>query len=88
MMIFWKLFMSKNGFLLITHLFKTSWTPSPVATHPNRLCPVVLKGQNMVYFFHFFGRDFFLSGGRKNYIVLGGSGFKTITIRSGVKNPI
>ena len=63
MTIFGKLFMSKNGFLLITLIFvrdglHLKWLPIP-----NRLFPVVLKGQNIVLGFSFFFRArFFLSG--------------------------
>ena len=37
---------------------------------------------------HFFGSDFFLSGPTFFVVNLDASGFKTVTIRSSVKNPI
>ena len=56
-------FMSKNGFLLITHLFKTSSTPSPVATPTKSTMPRRSKGsKHGVFFFIFFRARFFLSG--------------------------
>ena len=60
MAIFLNLFECQNGFLPITHLFKTSWTPSPVATPPKSTMPRRSKGsKHGVIFFHFFGPDFF-----------------------------
>ena len=44
MTIFGKVFMCKNVFLLITQLFKTSWTPSLVATHTKSGMPRRSKG--------------------------------------------
>ena len=81
-------------FLLITHVFKTSWTPSLVATPTKTGMPRRSKGSKHgvmffifsgpIFFFgpvFFFKPDFFI-------VILDVSGFKTVTIRSGVKNPI
>ena len=62
MTIFPENLMTKNSFLLITLIFfrdglHLRWLPIP-----NRLFPVVLKGQNMVLGFSFFRARFFLSG--------------------------
>ena len=62
MMIFWKLFMSQNGFLLITHHFKTSWTPSPVATPTKTGMPRRSKGSKHGVMFFIFSGPIFLSG--------------------------
>ena len=94
-----KFFACQNGFLPITHLFKTSWTPSLVATPPKSTMPRRSKGSKHGVFFSFFrGRFFFVGpdffrcyfGLGPNFfgVVLDVSGFKTVTIRSGVKNPI
>ena len=95
MTIFRIFFMSENGFLLITHLFKTSWAPSPVATPTKTGMPRRSKGsKHGVMFFIFSGPIFFgrarvfLSGPTFFIVILDVSGFKTVTIRSGVKNPI
>ena len=61
MTIFGKFVMCKNGFLLITHLFKTSWTPSPVATHTKSTMPRRSKGsKHGVRIFIFSGPIFFV----------------------------
>ena len=61
MTIFVNLVMSNNGFLLITHLFKTSWTPSPVATPPKSTMPRRSKGsKHGVIFLIFSGPIFFV----------------------------
>ena len=95
MTIFWKFVMCKNRFLLITHLFKTSWTPSPAATHTKSTMPRRSKGsKHGVRIFIFFGPDFFcrprffLSGPTFFIVILDVSEFKTVTVRSGVKRPI
>ena len=62
MTIFVEFFMCKNGFLLITHLFKTSWTPSPVATHTKSGMPRRSKGSKHDFkIFIFPGPIFFRS---------------------------
>ena len=83
-----------NGFLPITHLFKTSWTPSPVATPPKSTMPRRSKGSKhgvRIFIFSgpifFVGSDFFV-GPNFFIVILDASGFKTVTIQSGVKNPI
>ena len=50
----------QNGFLPITHLFKTSWTPSPVATPPKSTMPRRSKGSkhDVFFFFSFSGPTF------------------------------
>ena len=59
MTIFGNFFMCKNGFLLITHLFKTSWTPSLVATHTKSGMPRRSKGsKHDLKFFIFLGPIF------------------------------
>ena len=61
MEIFVKFFVCQNVFLPITHLFKTSWTPSPVATPPKSTMPRRSKGsKHGVRIFIFFGPDFFV----------------------------
>ena len=60
MTIFLNLFVSKNGFLLTTHLFKTSWTPSLVATPPKSTMSRRSKGsKHGVFFVSFFRARFF-----------------------------
>jgi len=60
MTIFPEKLVTKNGFLLITHLFKTSWTPSPVATPTKTGMPRRSKGsKHGVKFFIFSGPIFF-----------------------------
>ena len=50
-----------NGFLPITHLFKTSWTPSPVATPPKSTMPRRSKGsKHGIIFFIFSGPILFV----------------------------
>ena len=95
---FWNFFDVQKRFLLITHLFKTSWTPSLVATPPKSTMPRRSKGSKHGVFFSFFRArffcrarlfsSFFLSGPTFFVVILDVSGFKTVTIRSGVKNPI
>ena len=60
--IFWKFVMCKNGFWLITLIFFRNWLHLRWLPIPNRLCPVVLKGQNMVLGFSFFRARFFFVG--------------------------
>ena len=60
MTIFGKCFMSKNGFLLITYLFKTIQTSSPVATPTKSGMPRRSKGsKHGVRIFIFSGPIFF-----------------------------
>ena len=86
--------MSQNVFLLMTRLFKTSWTPSPVATPPKSTMPRRSKGSKhgvRIFIFRglifFVGSDFFV-GPDFFIVILDVSGFETVPIRSGVKNPI
>ena len=99
MTIFGKLFMSQNGFLLITNLFKTIQTSSPVATHTKSGMPRRSKGSKhdfKIFIFPgpiFSGLDFFscpifcLSPPFLS-IVLKVSSLETLTDRRGLKNPI
>ena len=88
MAIFVKFFACQNVFLPITHLFKTSWTPSPVATPPKSTMPRRSKGSKHEFVFFIFSGSIFVSGLTFFVVFLDVSGFKTVTIRSGVKNPI
>ena len=62
MAIFVKFFACQNGFLLITHLFKTSWTPSPVATPTKTGMPRRSKGSKHGVMFFFVRARFFVVG--------------------------
>ena len=92
MTIFGKFFMSQNGFLLITNLFKTIQTSSPVATPTKSGMPRRFKRSKhdfKIFIFRapiFFGLDF-LSGTFLS-LVLKVSSFKTLTVERGLKNPI
>ena len=92
MTIFGKLFMSKNGFSLITHLFKTIQTSSLVATPTKSGMPRRSKRSKhdfKIFIFRapiFFGLDF-LSGTFLS-LVLKVSSLKTLTGERGLKNPI
>ena len=61
MTIFPENLVTKNGFLLITHLFKTSWTPSPVATPTKTGMPRRSKGSKHGVMFFIFSGPIFLS---------------------------
>ena len=99
MMIFGKLFMSQNGFLLITNLFKTIQTSSPVATPTKSGMPRRSKGSKHDFKISifpgpiFFGLDFlscptFLLSPPFLSLVLKASSLETLTDRRGVKNPM
>ena len=65
MTIFGNFFMCKNGFLLITDLSKTSWTPSPAATPPKSPMPRRSKGPKHGVKIFFFSGAIFLVGRAK-----------------------
>ena len=98
MTIFGKFFMCKNGFSLITHLFKTIQTSSPVATHTKSGMPRRSKGSKHDFkIFIFPGPIFFRSRLFVVSVFLSGPffspvlkvlSFKTLTDRRGLKNPI
>ena len=99
MTIFGKLFMCKNGFLLITHLFKTNQNSSPVATHTKSGMPRRSKGSKHDLKFFIFpgpifsGLDFlscpiFLLSPPFLSLVLKVSSLETLTVERGLKNPI
>ena len=60
MTIFVKVFDWQNGFLLITQVFKTSWTQSPVATPHESTMSRRSKESKHGVFFYFFGFVFFV----------------------------